>query len=293
MKRLFDRPAFAIGQHRWLWADVLAGAAIRGDLGRFLSERAVSADDPIASGQSWRYERGLLAAEDLEAWLARRGVSVEEWLAWNGGNASVYVHGVCSGAFDRFAFGLAARLSVTADAPPDAPLAAFSPEPIPADIVVDPEIVHAERVFRASDPWLVPERVVREICTANAVDWLGFDVEGLLLETASAAREAMLCVDVDGQSLTEVGATVSASPVRRITTLSAFAEEDRPRLLAAREGALAGPLRSSVGFEILKVHARIPPDPSDPAVRARALEIGRKSAIQRAIAQHVRWLRWT
>src|SRR5262245_48847696 len=60
--------------------DGLACLARYEDLDEEETEEALSEDDVEAAAAEFRYARDLVAASDLEAWLERRGITVDEWL---------------------------------------------------------------------------------------------------------------------------------------------------------------------------------------------------------------------
>lgn len=70
--------ALARGEWQRFERDLALGLAREGDVvaGRPGSERALH-----DLGIAWRSARGLVAADDFSAWLARRGLSVEHWSA--------------------------------------------------------------------------------------------------------------------------------------------------------------------------------------------------------------------
>ena len=91
---LGQRSLFSVDGVTYSWADVLASAAARGSLGELRSvsrqglacaRRAEVLDDGLDPGtvrgaaERFRYGRGLLSAEELDAWLERWGMTVGEW----------------------------------------------------------------------------------------------------------------------------------------------------------------------------------------------------------------------
>jgi len=138
----WDRDAFSVGGTTFLWIDVAFDAMSRGEWAPFEralacglacaaraeSERSMpSTDDVEEAATAFRYERDLISAADVTAWLDRMGLSAEEWTAsltrallrdrWDpelddvldrfAPSARQIVEaaapeGICSGAFDRF-----------------------------------------------------------------------------------------------------------------------------------------------------------------------------------------------
>jgi hypothetical protein len=95
MKDLLEQGAFSVGSRAYTWRDVVAAAVLRGDwsvleqqtrLGLALVQQAEEQDarpseEQIeAAGQEFRYERELITAEEMEAWLGRFGITVDDWM---------------------------------------------------------------------------------------------------------------------------------------------------------------------------------------------------------------------
>jgi hypothetical protein len=160
MATILSRPTFSIGEKSFTWQDVVLAAILRGDwmaieqqaiLGLSLVEWAEENDtspteeDLDAAGQEFRYERDLVTAEEMEAWLGRCGLTVEEWMdyiersllrqreqegsledvpddAMTEGEVGdcVVAEAICSGELARFADTLAAHAAIAERAAEDA-----------------------------------------------------------------------------------------------------------------------------------------------------------------------------
>ena len=155
MNATLGRTAFSVGDHPYTWQDVVLAAIVRGDwmameqqarLGLALVQWADESDnsptepDVDAAGEEFRYERELVTAEEMEAWLERCGLTIEEWMdyieravlrrrfaecpdevdedAVEGDEirACVLAEAICDGELARFADTLAARAAVAARA---------------------------------------------------------------------------------------------------------------------------------------------------------------------------------
>ncbi len=99
MQTLSGQRIFTIGQTSYVWEDVVLAAAAWGDWAALQmrvrdgiaclarlddldddDEDALDEDEVEAAAAEFRYARDLVAAADLEAWLGRRGLSVDAWL---------------------------------------------------------------------------------------------------------------------------------------------------------------------------------------------------------------------
>lgn len=154
----WNQCSFSIGDVDLLWIDVTLAAMVHGEWSAFerrLAEGlacATRADregiapaehavDEVAT--AFRYERDLISASDMNAWLDRTGLSTADWIAyvtrdvlrrmWSDDmdavldrfapsprqlEAAAVAEGICSGFFDAFAesFGGRASLAFEADA---------------------------------------------------------------------------------------------------------------------------------------------------------------------------------
>jgi hypothetical protein len=148
---IFDRLAFQVGSATFGWDDVILASMMWGDWRAFeeqvhqrlalIAHAEADADAPgadlEAAAAEFRYARDLVSAEDMEAWLERRGLTVEAWLAYirraaldaayAGNLTQVVAHypvdhreiqevalaeALCSGELARMAEKLAARAAV-------------------------------------------------------------------------------------------------------------------------------------------------------------------------------------
>jgi len=95
MKDLLEEPAFVVGARTYTWRDVLTAAILRGDWSNLEQQTreglalVAQADEEgtrpseeaiEAAGQEFRYERELITAEEMEAWLARFDITVDDWM---------------------------------------------------------------------------------------------------------------------------------------------------------------------------------------------------------------------
>jgi hypothetical protein len=170
MPALAGQRIFSVGGTSLAWEDIVLAGCLWGDwvdletrvrdglacLGRYeeLDEaeaQAVLSDSAVeATAAEFRYARDLVAASDLEAWLERRGITVDEWLDFVRRNmlrdrwadeiedirdeweidpdeiaAALPCEAVCGGLASELAVRLAARAAIHArDAVPDDTLAA-------------------------------------------------------------------------------------------------------------------------------------------------------------------------
>ncbi|MBA3560237.1 MAG: hypothetical protein H0W30_16730 [Gemmatimonadaceae bacterium] len=95
--RLLGQPVFSVATQTFYWEDVVLAGALWGEwtaletsvaqglacLKRLsATEKDLSPSAVEAAAADFRYERDLVAAADAEAWLARWGLSAEEWMSY-------------------------------------------------------------------------------------------------------------------------------------------------------------------------------------------------------------------
>lgn len=93
MERIASKTVFAVGDRDYRWADVILASHLSGEYAEL--ERRVRAgiaclaeggDPPEAdvdeASEAWRYDRDLLAADDLQQWLDDHALDTDEWFAY-------------------------------------------------------------------------------------------------------------------------------------------------------------------------------------------------------------------
>jgi hypothetical protein len=115
-------------------------------------------------------------------------------------------------------------------------------------------------------------RDVRELIAERRLDWTRVVVDDVVVGTASAAREVMLCVRDDGLALAEVAARAGTSVGHHECTAAEAGSVVAPLLLAATIGVPLGPVADGERWKVFVLRARHVPDDADPEVWARATE---------------------
>jgi hypothetical protein len=303
LEEAFDRHVFSVGEQDYRWADVVAAARVWGrwdevsrQTGRGLAavERLASGEPEVEeAGQAFRYARGLLAAEEMEAWLAHWGVSHADWLGYlrrelarsrqpqaeakgDSDEGDVWAEAVCSGALAELAWELAARV-VAAEAN------GGGAGPVETDLVRMDE-AHAAFIERA----FTPEAAAKTLELRNA-DWVRLSYTALEFPAAAMASEAALCVREDGLTPADVACRAGVPLLER----EAFLEDVEPglseSLLSAPTGELVGPLPVRNGFALLCVNEKVAPTLSDPVIQDRLQEEVPRRALEREVRNRVRW----
>ena len=309
---LAGRSVFTAAGRAFGWEEVVRAAELRGELeeleratGRGLAcvrraedEGSAPTRDAVrAAATVFRYERDLLAAEELEAWLRERGLAVADWNGhlhrlllrerWADELGQIEAEypvsdeevehallpeAVCSGFLRRAAQRLAedAALAAAEGAETD-------------DLAVLTETARAARSRSPS-----PAEVAREI-EAHALDWIRIQAETLDLDDAEAAQEAALCVRVDGRSLSDVAEDCGVPSQPLVLYLGDATPELRVALVSAGAGELIGPLERGTGLTLLQIHEKAAPHAADPELERRAAAVLAARAVERALRDQVVW----
>jgi hypothetical protein len=309
---LAGRAVFTAAGRAFGWEDVVRAAGLRGELqeleratreGLACARRAEAegsaptADALRAAATVFRYERDLLAAEELEAWLEERGLAVSDWNShlrrlllrerWAGEleevearypvpdeevEATLPAEAVCTGFLRRAAERLAEDVALAAgEAAAGGDLAALT---------------KAAATARARAP--SPAEVAREI-EAHALDWIRIQAETLELGDAETAREAALCVRVDGRSLADVAEDCGVAAQPLVLYLGDAAPELRVALVSARAGELIGPVERGSGLTLLQIREKAEPAAGDPELERRAAAALTARTVERALRDQVVW----
>lgn len=223
---------------------------------------------------AFRYERDLVAAEEIEAWLEARGLTPDEFqdhfadgqlfsalrdqvaapegdtkTDWTALAAELHF----SGAFPGHAVQHSRRLLVWA-------ASGATGEPDPAEL---------ESAYQAAcTALLTPAALAQELAGARLPLTL-IDYESAEFDSVDAAREALLCIRDDGMALDEVTRESGFPHSRQESLAEDVPEDQREPLLWAPLGALQGPTAFGGVFRLWRVFARTEPRLTDPEVRRR------------------------
>lgn len=277
---VMERVVFAAGGRAYRWADVIAAAEVRGEwaaIGRDATAERASASRTVLSG--WRREQRLLSADETVAWLEYWDLELGdvEWYlgirsgepgSGTGVDRPAWVQAACSGAHERLAFGLAARV-------------ALAPDPPRADAVLDFAALQRLDGVYEEQKLAIEARDVARLACDHAAEWLRARLVSVTLTDRDVAREAALCVRLDGTPLHEVAAMAGADVVERTAFVDDLDPERRARVVGAALGEVIGPLATDAGHCVIQVVAKYT-DADDPEILARAGRVAVDQAIARA-----------
>lgn len=292
---------FSTGGHDYGWPDVVALAKLRGEWDRLAAQVGAGAaalaeleagGEPIseqeleAAAREFRYERDLLAGDELTGWLERQRIDVDEWEAFLRRElalarrpdaegcgelpqeAEIWAEGICSGRLEQLARELAR-------------LAAVSPG--------DP-LDRLDAAFRDFCDATVDEQAAAREVEANRLEWLRVRYQAIVAGDEGAAREAALCVRADGDPLPTVADRAGLGLVEDDTWLDELDPAVATVFLTAAPGELVGPVAAEDGFVVAQLISKTDPSLDDERVRERAREAAVNRAVSRLVTDRVVWL---
>jgi len=277
------------------------------DMESWLERYALSTDDWMGYIERTFFGSMPAAADETDAGGAEAasGIDAEEL------EECLVIDAICSGALGRFAASLAARVAIDdrESADPEAHASAPSAEAIgravdalsagiaraglpgldaPPDLLAD--LARMELVFDAHRRRFASVPALRAEIDANRLDWIRIGIQELSFAEEAAAREALLCLREDGETLEGVAANAHL-PVREESVyLSEMDPAAKPDLLSARPGELVGPLAFGGRFHVFLLRDKTMPSEEDPDVRRRAEDAVVAKLVARETDARIRWL---
>lgn len=294
MSAPLETEVFRIGDDVYNWLMLLAAPELstfwQDARSEAMSVRQTDDDDSHELGVAFRRARRLIAADDLRSWLSWWGITVSQWRATLVElDSSVVDHSspTRSGVeLDQWTW---QRIVISGHL--EAELQHFAADKA-AKTLVEEDSQHVgdddsalERVLRDS----INHAEVQAEFDRRRVDWTTVDVSSLRLGHLDAALEARLCMDADGESLTDVADLAGTRIERTTVTLGQLDSTHRAAVLSAELQTPVGPLVGSHGAEILFVHDRRVPSPTDESAWRAAAEIVADRVRQRLLDTYVTW----
>lgn len=315
-----DVPAFRVDGADYRWGHVFEHAHRCGDW-RILETEvrqalacrrlAAEAGPPLdreaerAAAVAFRRARRLHAAEDLEAWLAARDLTVAQWRHYVRGEALRRRHaaeldtvveryrvdaaavqeelggwGWCSEQIPRWAGQLASRAAAahaTCERTGD-------PQPDPHDL---------ERLEELYDRFAADVATVdrlEALLAARYLDWLRLELDMAVFDSPDTAAEARLCIRDDGWSLPEAARAGRARLQRHHLLVEGFDAGIRHVFIRAQEGDLLGPLPVAGQPTLVRVRHKAAPSLDDEELRLAATREIVGTAAAREVDDRVEWL---
>jgi len=275
----------ACGNQEFTARDAIDAALFRGELDskwkeflRFVeSEKRADEldldldDDAIATAaEAFRYEHDLITAEETEAFLANRGLTLDDFTDYFTRHycASAITEKVLSENIEYISASSELRQVFTAEAVLSGELDRMTTE-LMWRLAARwfNEMVAMEAMYRRRcDALLVPQARQRELVMLR-LPLTRFETEVIELESHDAAQEALFCVREDGMSMEEV-AIEGRYPYRRVDFLFEDIPNDaQQRFLSVSAGDVLEPVARGDGFELCRIIEKIEPKPDDPSIK--------------------------
>lgn len=314
MPAMPSQKVFAVRDEEFHWEDVLLAARYWGEWDAFVENARFglacrkAAGDRIresaeAAANEFRYERDLIAAEEMETWLAARGLEVDDWSAYferavlrdecaDAPSEMVARHPVaatelesllqaeamCSGSAQRWSLRLAGEAAVHEAS--GAPATGAQGEA---------RLERLQDSYRQFAVRVVTEPAVRKAIAAHRLDWQRVDGYCVRFATQAQAREAALCVREDGDELRDVAVQARCEVERFSRSLDECPPPLAALLQNASAGEMVGPLDEADGHALCVLESRQAPDYAMASVRERAERDLLQRAVEAEVQCHVRW----
>ena len=323
MNILSDRPVFAVDGEVFHWGDVVLHAQASGRWEELQAEArqglaceshfdtidedgAEEAIDEAAA--EFRYERDLITAEEMEAWLEARSLTPEEWMGsmrrsvlrqlWADDldeivaehpvsdaelDEALQIDLLCSGSHRILAEELAVEAAAAAAA------AVSSPPSPPSPPSRDSELAAIrDRALRFRREALAPETIAREV-SSNQMEWIRVDCQAIGFPEEGPAREAALLLREDGLDIEEVAGEADVPIEDVVFYLDQLDPEQHSRFLGATVDDVIGPVAVDDAFSVYLVVAKVMPSIADPEIVRRAEEGVLARLLAGEVNRRVRW----
>lgn len=318
MNILSDRPLFAVDGEVFHWADVVLHAQATGRWeglqaatreglaceSHFDTIEEDGAEEAIEDAAAeFRYERELITADEMEAWLDARGVTPEAWMGYMrrtvlrqrwaddlagllaehpidaaGLEEAMRVDLLCSGTHrilaEELALEAAAAAAVTSPSSPSSP-----PDRLAA--LRDRAVLFREHA-------VAPETLAREVAS-NQMEWIRVDCLAVAFGEEGQAREAALLLREDELDIEEVAGEADVPIEDVVFYLDELDTEQHSRFLGATVGDVIGPVKVDEAYMVYQVVAKVMPTVNDPEIVRRAGEGILARVLASEVNRRVRW----
>lgn len=307
---LLSQPAFITGDKAWRWQDVVRAGEVWGDwanieaqVGRLtaLALTAQPSEKAVAqAAERFRYERKLIAASELEAWLKRWHLTRDQWLRYirmtladqvptNGGRSSglpesheadvVLTQAICSGELERLAHKLAERVAA----------AIALEQPLPAELDETTLSALDDALKRWIERGLSDTIIEREI-ESHPLEWTMLDCRRIESPSIAILEEVFLCVTKDNEDFEDVSNRAGLKLVTERLEIGAQPPALYEQLVSATPGEFIGPVALDDNrFWLGEILTRELPTADSSEIRARAKEELAQRRIDALIRDHIAW----
>jgi hypothetical protein len=314
---------FTIANRNFGWPEIVIAAQVWGEWQPFIESVRQSlaclrwatknnelpqASELRQAATAFRYAHNLISAEEANQWLRRWEMTIEDWMNFLRGQLlqgcwAQHLDEIVAAypVSDQEVTEVTKRYAVCADKLRDwavklagrAALAAGSDElNVGKHFTIsssDDLIVAIEAEVKRQQKESITAKLIESKIAHHRLDWMHFDCRYLWFAEERVAREAAWCVSEDGLNLDEVASQAHATVQLWNFYADEIEEPVRPYFLAARQGALLGPLKIRQGFPLISLLNKQLPQIDDPQIRARAEKAIIASLTEQAMNQRVKW----
>jgi hypothetical protein len=131
------------------------------------------------------------------------------------------------------------------------------------------EMLEMEATFRAKSAALITPEAIERTMASLRLPLTRFAVESIELESLDAAREAALCIRVDGATVEDVARSGGYPYRRSIVAFQDLSSEMKQVFLSATPGDVPDPFDFREGFQVCRLLDKLKPDIADAKTRQR------------------------
>jgi hypothetical protein len=314
---------FTVGNQEFGWDEIVIAAQVWGEWQPFVESVRQSlaclrladrtgqlppADEMREAATAFRYAHNLISAEDARSWLARWGMTFEDWMkylrgkvlreGWAGRLREIVAanpvtdeevavviksHAVCADKLGEWAVELAGRAAIAAGSGQLDSIERHTTGSL-RNLISRIETEFERQRQQTITPKLVETRIAD-----RRLDWIRYDCRYVWFGEERIAREAAWCVTEDGLTLEEVACGARGIVQQWNFYLDEIEASARPHFMAARQGDWLGPIKMLAGFPLFSIVAKRMPEASDSQIRDRAERKIIASLIEQAINERVKW----
>jgi hypothetical protein len=150
------------------------------------------------------------------------------------------------------------------------------------------QMARLEAMFQACARQAITDAAVQSQIEAHQIEWMRVRWRYVAVADEQTAREAVLCIRHEGESLEEVAERAEATVYREEVLLERLEPTLRAVVLSAEPKELVGPLTVGEKFRVGIVDAKSAPSATDTEVYRR----GEEEVVADLVARHSQIVRW-
>jgi len=330
---------FAVDDRPITVDDVVAAAAFRGELDPWIEEtlqlleaarslEAGASDGPPeeelqAVSEAFRYRHELITAEETEAWLVARGITVDEFGEWfrsklhhavTGEEIAIERDGIphdfpdqlrihlwMSEAMPRLSTELSRRFAADRQMRTEGTVASEGNrlledrpegdgwlEALGRDRAWLAEMSRLESAYEVMQSHAKNERDRASLLNAMRLPLTRVEIASLELDSPDAAQEFFVSCNTDGMGMIELARETGFNVERAEHWLDSLDESLQRRMLSAAEGSVIEPVENGGRFTLFQVIRKIEPTLQDAAVARRIDDLLADRFFSELCGRHIR-----